>query len=67
MLNVRILISKETVNELIKALQQAYKAGDTQLVQRTSALLSLSRGEKADEIAALLGLPRRVCMNGSST
>jgi transposase len=56
MLNVRILISKETVNELIKALQQAYKAGDTQLVRRISALLGLSRGEKADEIAATLGV-----------
>jgi transposase len=56
MLNVRILISKETVNELIKALQQAYKAGDAKLVRRTSALLSLSRGEKADEIGATLGV-----------
>ncbi len=56
MLNVRILISKETVNELIKVLHQAYKAGDIKLVRRISALLSLSRGEKADEIAAMLGV-----------
>lgn len=56
MLNARILISKETVNELIKTLHQAYKAGDSALVRRVSALLSLSRGEKAEEIAATLGV-----------
>lgn len=56
MLNVRILISKETVNELVKSLQQAYKAGDPKLVRRISALLGLSRGEKVDEIAATLGV-----------
>jgi transposase len=41
---------------LLKTLQQAYKAGDTKLVRRTSALLSFSRGEKVDEIAATLGV-----------
>jgi transposase len=61
MLKVRILISQETVNELIKALHQAYKAGDIKLVRRTSALLSLSRGEKVDEMVATLGVaPSRV-------
>jgi transposase len=56
MLNARILISKETVKDLIKALQQAYKAGDAKLVRRLAALLSLSRGEKVDEIAQTLGI-----------
>jgi transposase len=56
MLNARILISKETVNELIKALHRAYKAGDVKLVRRISALVSLSRGEKVSEIAGILGI-----------
>lgn len=56
MLNARILISKETVNELLKALHRAYKAGDAQLVRRISALVSVSRGEKVSEIAETLGI-----------
>lgn len=43
MLNARILISKETVNELLKALQRAYKAGDAPLVRGISALVSLRK------------------------
>jgi hypothetical protein len=31
MLNARILISKKTVNELVQALQRAYKAGDAKV------------------------------------
>jgi transposase len=56
MLNVRILISKETVNDLVQALQRAYKAGDAKLVRRITALVSLSQGEKVKEIAATLGV-----------
>jgi transposase len=56
MLNARILISKETVNDLITALQRAYKAGDARLVRRISALISLSRGEKVSDIVTTLGV-----------
>jgi transposase len=56
MLNARILISKETVNELVQALQRAYKAGDAKMVRRISALLSISKGEKTGDIAATLGI-----------
>jgi transposase len=56
MLNARILISKETVNELVQALQRAYKAGDAKLVRRITALLNLSKGEKVNDIAAMLGV-----------
>jgi transposase len=56
MLNARILISKETVNELVQALQRAYKAGDAKMVRRITALLSLSKGEKVSDIAATLGV-----------
>jgi len=31
MLNARILISKETVKELVAGAQRAYKAGDTKM------------------------------------
>jgi transposase len=56
MLNARILISKETVNELVQALQRAYKAGDAKMVRRISALLNISKGEKVSDIAATLGI-----------
>jgi transposase len=56
MLNARILISKETVNELVQALQRAYKAGDAKMVRRITALLNISRGEKVSEIATTLGV-----------
>jgi transposase len=56
MLNARILISKETVNDLITRLQRAYKAGDAKLVRRISALISLSRGEKVSAIVTTLGV-----------
>ena len=56
MLNARILISKETVNELVKALQRAYKAGDAKMVRRMTALLNISTGEKVNDIAATLGV-----------
>jgi protein-L-isoaspartate O-methyltransferase len=55
MLNARILISKATVNELVQALQRAYKAGDAKMVRRITALLNISKGEKVSEIATTLG------------
>jgi transposase len=56
MLNARILISKETVNELVQTLHRAYKAGDARIVRRITALLSISKGEKVSDIAATLGV-----------
>jgi putative transposase len=56
MLNARILISKATVNELVQALQRAYKAGDAKMVRRITALLNISKGEKVSEIATTLGV-----------
>lgn len=61
MLNARILISKETVNELVQALQRAYKAGDAKMVRRITARLNMSKGEKVSEIAVTLSVaPSRV-------
>ena len=56
MLNAKILISKETINDLIETLQPACKAGDAKAMRRISALISLSRGEKVSDIAATLGV-----------
>lgn len=56
MLNARILISKETVKELVQALHRAYKAGDAKMVQRVTALLNMSKGEKVSDIAMTLGI-----------
>lgn len=56
MINARLTVSKETVNQLIEKLQQAYKAGDVRMVRRISALLGVSRGESVSEIALMLGV-----------
>ena len=56
MLNVRILISKETVNELVQALQRAYKAGDAKMVRRITALGGISKGEAVSDLAATVGV-----------
>ena len=55
MLNVRISISRETVNTLQEKLQQAYRAGDASLVKRVTALLRISRHEPAEAICQELG------------
>lgn len=56
MINHRIKITRETVKGLVKALQQAYKAGDARMVRRISALLDFARGDATDEIAARHGV-----------
>lgn len=58
MMNMRIVFSKETVNELVAALQKAYKAGDSRMVKRISGLLGMSRGDSMGEIAHTLGVSR---------
>jgi|SRR5271165_2492566 len=55
MLNVRLSISKETVQALEETLRQAYRAGDAGMVKRVTALIRLSRRESAVRIAAELG------------
>jgi len=60
MLNMRIVFSNQTVNELVKALQKAYKAGDAKMVRRISALLGLSRGEAVIKIGNTLGVSRSI-------
>jgi transposase len=51
MMNYRISISKETVKELVKALQKAYKSGDAKMVRRVSVLLDFARGEAVEALA----------------
>lgn len=58
MLNIRISISRETVKALGERLRQAYRAGDAKLVKRITALMGLSRGEGASQIAQELGCSR---------
>lgn len=55
MMNVRISMSAETVKALGEILRQAYRAGDTALVKRVSALLGVSRHEPVEDIAHELG------------
>jgi transposase len=52
----RIRISRETVNELVKALHKSYKSGDVHMVKRVSALLGFSRGETVEAVADTLGI-----------
>ena len=51
-MNIRITISKETVNGLVTALKRAYKSGDARMVQRINVLLDYSRGESMEVIVA---------------
>lgn len=51
MLQMRIRMSKETVKQLVSALQRAYKAGDVRMVRRISVLLDIERGEAVEAIA----------------
>ena len=51
MSHIRITVSKETVNEMVKALQKAYKSGDAGMIKRISVLLDFSRGENVEAIA----------------
>ncbi len=50
MLNLRIGISAETVKGLEETLRQAYRAGDSGMVQKVTGLLQLSRGLSAEYI-----------------
>jgi len=51
MLSARITISKETINQLVDALQKAYKSGDAGMIKRIGVLLDLSRGDDMEAIA----------------
>jgi transposase len=53
---IRIRISRETGDELVKVLRQSYKSGDINMVKRLSALVGLSRGESVHDVAATLGI-----------
>ncbi len=55
MLNVRIGISAETVKGLEDRLVQAYRAGDSGMVQKVTGLLKLSQGLSAEHIGRELG------------
>jgi transposase len=55
-MKIRIRISPETVKELMKALQKAYKSGDSRMVKRVIALLDFSRGDPPREIASQHGV-----------
>jgi transposase len=55
-MNIRIRISSETVKALMKALQKAYKSGDTRMVKRIAVLLDFSRGDHPAAIAAKHGV-----------
>jgi len=50
MLAARINVSKETVNQMVKALQKAYKSGDARMIKRISVLLDFSRGDAVESI-----------------
>lgn len=58
MMNMRIVFSKETVNQLVTALQKAYKAGDAKMVKRVSALIELSRREPVSAVSQKLDASR---------
>lgn len=55
-MNIRIRISRETVKQLMKALHQAYKSGDTRMVKRIAALLEFSEGDSPSTIASKHGV-----------
>jgi transposase len=58
MSHIRITVSKATVNELVKALQKAYKSGDASMIRRIAVLLDFSRGASVESIAAQHGVSR---------
>ena len=58
MLQMRIRMSKETVKQLVSALQRAYKAGDAKMVRRIAVLLDIERGEAVETIAERHGVSR---------
>jgi transposase len=55
-MNIRIRMSRETVKELMNALQKAYKSGDAAMVRRVAVLLDVSRGDRPDAIATKHGV-----------
>jgi transposase len=56
MSHIRIRVSKETVNELVKALHKAYKSGDARMIQRIAVLLDFSRGDEVEALAQRHGV-----------
>lgn len=57
-MQARINMGKETVKELVVALQKGYKSGDVKMVRRVAALLDIGRGEKIDATAQTHGVSR---------
>ena len=55
MLNVRLSISAETIQNLEETLRQAYRAGEASLVKRITALIRLGHKESAAQRAEALG------------
>jgi transposase len=55
-MQVRIRMSKETVKDLMQALQKAYKSGDAGMARRIAVLLDFSRGDQPERIAAKHGV-----------
>ena len=56
MSRIRISVSKATVNELVEALQKAYRSGDAGMIKRIAVLLDFSRGEGVEAIAQRHGV-----------
>jgi len=56
MLAARITVSKATVNQMVQALQKAYKSGDVGMIKRISVLLDFSRGEPVENIVKQHGV-----------
>lgn len=56
MSHIRITVSKATVNEMVKALQKAYKSGDAGMIKRISVLLDFSRGDDVEAITQRHGV-----------
>ena len=56
MSHIRIRVSKETVNELVKALHKAYKSGDAGMIKRIAVLLDFSRGDEVEALAQRHGV-----------
>jgi transposase len=56
MSRIRISVSKATVNELVEALQKAYRSGDAGMIKRIAVLLDFSRGDNMEAIAQRHGV-----------
>ncbi|MEJ2210529.1 MAG: IS630 family transposase [Anaerolineae bacterium] len=58
-MNISIRFTTQTVKMLIGRLQHAYRVGDLRLVRRVSALLDLSRGTTAAQVAEIYSVSRQ--------